>query len=1366
MKLRICAILFLIFTFHVEWTFSQVKRQFNHLTMENGLSQNSVMAITQDQQGMMWFGTRGGLNRYDGFRFKVYTHSGKSNGISDNSITSLVSDRGGSLVVGTENGLDFYDSAVDQFTSVNRKNSANTLSNDSIECLHLDRNKQLWIGTLNGLNLLLDRKLKKFKTFFFGKPGASNQINNILSIQDDLKGNLWIGTGAGLVKMNIKGERFSYQIIKHDSKNTSSISSNYVRSLAIDKNGKLWIGTDNGLNFFDEERKVFIRFQKREAGINSLINNDIRKLMFDNKQQLWICTQEGVSIYHTEEKIFENYKHNPDHKNSLSQNSTHSIYQNSGGTIFVGTYYKGVNAVYPYKTDFTTYINSKSPESISSNIVSALAEDKTGNLWIGTEGGGLNYFNKRTQKFDHYFAKPNDSNALNSNLIKTLCLTKEGQLVVGTHRGGLLVFNEAKQNFKRIINVKSQKGDVGMAEVIALAKSSDGQIWVGSKNGLSTFSKSGDYYPKKTTKSPIESKLSNRFIQVLFEDKSQNMWIGTMAGLFRYNLPSKKLTAFYKSTDSLSLASDRINCIIQSHDGKIVVGTYLGGLSFFDPKTEKFKTYSQKQGLPNQNILGIIEDKQHQLWLSTDNGISRMDVRKEKFTNYTKSDGLAGNDFNIRSFLMDREGRLYFGGYDGLSAFYANQIEMNRQPAKIIISGLKLFNEPVSVNDHNKILTSAIGNAEKIAFNYKQNNFTIEFVLLNYIKPEKNRYAYRLEGYSKNWTKTSLPFASFNNLPSGTYTFLVRGVNNDGIPGKNVAKLKILVHPPFWLAWWAYLIYICLIAGVLFILFRYLLVQERLKQSEEIQRMKLNFFTYIAHEIRTPLTLIIGPLERLLLQAKHLPEIQQQVIPVKHNADRLIRLITELLDFRKAESNHLKLHVTEEKIGDFIKEIFLSFSHIAEEKQIDYQFNLNNSDLKVYIDKLQFEKVIFNLLSNAFKYVKMNGRVSLTIIELEEKVLIQVIDDGKGIPLSSQPKLFSEYFRVDDQDPHVIGSGIGLVLSKMIVEAHGGKIDVESKPATEFENGLTNFTIQLRKGNLHFNSSELSEQTNSESDRIEPKGKVATSMQENHADKPSLMAEMLNEEHLEGNILIIEDNDEIAGLIAKIFERYHTFRASDGLAGWERAIEALPDLIICDVMMPKLDGLTLCRRLKSDERTSHIPIIILTARSSHIHHLNGLETGADSYVTKPFSPSILIQNAKNLLHNRMLLRQRFSKLAHLEPESLHLNSVDQAFIMKVTNYIENNLVDENFGVAELAAAIGMSKPVLYKKIRMLTDLSVNDFIKSIRLKKARALFLQQDFTIYEVAYQVGFNDPKYFSREFKKQFGESPKQIKNLNKKE
>ncbi|WGQ08780.1 two-component regulator propeller domain-containing protein [Pedobacter gandavensis] len=1359
---------------------AQQQLRFGNLTLEQGLSQNSVMTISQDRQQLLWFGTKHGLNRYDGYQFKVYKNNPKdTNSISSDEITATLSDSKGILWVGTVNGLNRYDAKKDNFQRIfYQPKNKKGLSSNSIEHIYEDPKGNIWVGTLRGANLLTNRNKNEFQTFLFKDDQNNRGINNIYSIIRQKDGAVWLATLNGLVRMNLTPGKFSYEAFHYKGGKPGTISSNYITSLQVDKQQNLWVGTDNGLNLFQPDSRSFLTYKHNENS-NSIVHNDIREIMLNRDGTLWIGTQEGLSILDPQQKTFSNYLHDPEKKGSLSHNSIHSIYQDRNNSIWIGTFYGGVNIIHPFATQFHASKNSRLRPSISSNIVSSIVEDTQHNLWIGTEGGGLNYFNRSNNTYTAYKINLNDKAGLTSNLIKTICKDKAGNLLIGTHHGGLNFFNTVSKTFQHIVNIKDSSNTASTAEIIAICAASDQNIWVGTYSGLNLLKTVNGHYETQTRKSPVESKLQNKRIQFLYEDRDKNLWIGTQAGLHAYHLSTKKLRSFFKDKGNADqLQSDYINCIVQISNGNLAIGTYFGGLSIYNPKSGKFKTYTEKEGLSNNNVLGIIEDEQRNLWISTDHGLSKFDPKTQTFRIYTKSDGIAGNDFNVRSYFKDSAGELFFGGYNGLTSFFPAEIEINSQTNPIIFTGLKLFNKPVTVDGPDQLLKEDISSSKSITFGHDQNHFTIGFALLNYIKPDKNRYSYKLESYDEEWNEVSNPFATYTNLPSGTYTFLVKGKNNDGTPGGSVASIDIHILPPIWASWWAYCIYALIISIILFLSVRYLIIRALLKRSEDIQQMKLSFFTNISHEIRTPLTLILGPLENLLKSTEGQYDLHKQVLPIKNNADRLMRLITELMDFRKADSGYLKLNISPENIVSFSKEIFYAFQHLAVSRNIRYTFNSTDDPILLYFDKVQMEKVLFNLLSNAFKFTDDEGSISLSIDDQGDAVEIKIRDNGKGIPYESQNKLFSNFFQVDEQGSNHIGSGIGLALSKSVVEAHHGKIGIESNVATAVKAGDTCFTVKLKKGKAHFKADQLQE--NQVHDYSISSFADAPAASATTAAQTSTIAE--NNRQMESNelspsgtekstlsaketVLIVEDNPEIRDLIANLMKpQYQVEESVNGLKGWEAAIELLPDLIICDIMMPVMDGLELCRRLKTDERTSHIPVILLTARSSHIHQVSGLETGADVYVTKPFSTALLELNVRNLLQSRAMMRQKYAQQVILQPQNIVIGATDQAFMEKVMAYIEANLADQEVGVPELAIEVGMSQPILYKKIRAITDLSVNDFIKTIRLKKAAQLLEHKVYTISEISYLVGFNDPKYFSREFKKQYGVTPRVfIQNLH---
>jgi ligand-binding sensor domain-containing protein/signal transduction histidine kinase/DNA-binding response OmpR family regulator len=1315
---------------------AQRRLSFSNLTVENGLSQNSVMAIAQDSTGLIWLGTRQGINRYDGYRFKIYKSEEKNNtDLPPGETTALLTDASGTLWAGTTKGLARYNNSSDFFEPIHG------LSSNSVETIYQDRQKRLWVGTLGGLNLLIDKKKGIFKSYYF-KKNIKDPLNYIYCIFQDPTGLFWIGTGNGLMTMRYdKGGITFYKVALPNNK-----EKNYVTSITADRQNNIWVGSGNGLFRISVDRKNITSFLHSDNNPNTIIHNDVREVMLDKNGFIRIGTQNGLTILNPSNGQCQSYQHDPEKPNSISQNSIHSIFIDRDGNTWIGTYFGGVNISYPISTNFRVYRNSEQLNSLSGNVVSTILEGFNG-LWIGTEGGGLNYFNQITHSFKSYKNNLADKNTISSNLVKIIEKesAKSERLFIGTHRGGLNLFDPATGNFRHINNVRDATGAIATAEIIALEMDNRGVLWVGTTWGLTMLEKKGNDYPNQTSPGPLQTLLKNKAIICLFNDRTNNLWIGTDNGLYKYDYLNKKCHIFSKDLRSkFKLPSNYINCITENSKGQLLIGTR-AGFSYFDNAKGVFKNYSETNGLINNNVLGIVEDNFHNLWLSTSNGLSAFNTVTNRFRNYTKSDGLAGNEFNARSFYKNGKGQLFFGGVNGFTAFYPQEIELNNIVSTLAFTDLKLFDQTLRPNEENQILEQQINLTHKLDFKHDQNQFTIEFSLLNYLKSEKNKYYYKLEGYDKDDVATVTPSASYSNLPAGNYRFILKAANNDGIFGKPIRYLQIHVSPAPWASWWAYLLYIVVISVILLVTIRYFFVRALLKRTEDLQQMKLKFFTQISHEIRTPLTLILAPLETLFKNTRNHPEINKQVLSIKNNADRLHVLVTELLDFRKTETGNLKLKFARQNLVPFIEQIFQAFEHLAESRNIDYTLNFEQNTIEIWFDKLQLEKVFFNLLSNAFKFTSDSGKINVTISSTNEQAIIKVRDNGLGIPEDSKDQIFSDFFQVDREGSTHIGSGIGLALSKSIVNAHGGQLMLESIPETETSLGNTCFTVLLS---------------------TEPP-KILGTVQQNsdtgnwhsvtQLPAPATLEPNRDQNHNE-TLLIVEDNWEIRQMLRVFLEnRYHIIESENGKEGWETAIAAIPDLIICDVMMPIMNGIELCQKLKTDERTSHIPVIILTAMDSHIQQVDGLATGADSYITKPFSIELLHLHVRNLLQSRKIMRKKYSGVIDVSPKETLMNTVDQQFLAKVVQRIEVRLADQTFGVPELAKDIGMTTPVLYKKIRAITDLTVNDFIKSVRLKKAEDLLKEGIHNVAEVAYLVGFNDPKYFSREFKKQYGRNAK---------
>ncbi len=1342
------AICFWSLFFSTSKTFAQTKPiLFNHLDVTSGLSSNSVLSINQDVTGYIWIGTKYGLDRFDGRSFKVFKKDPQNkNSISSNGfIRDLMVAHNNNMWVASS-GLDLYHSEDNSFESFIPQGE------DIFKLLH-DRNGNLWIGTLSQLKFIAANS-KKIIPIQIAK--GSVQVSELF---EDNQHHVWVGSTAGLFELYFANKKLV--IKKHFASQFKSGSiADQVTSMVQDKSLNYWIGTkSNGIFLFDKKTSQLSHFIKNSNDATSLVNNNVRKILIHNDGTLWIGTQDGLSILNPNTHRFSNYQHDSKNPHSLSQNSIHEIFQDKNGSVWIGTFFGGVNVVYSVNTPFTIYQNNTDQNSISSNVISAIVEDNKHNLWISTEAGGLNYFNRNTQQFSIYKNSITNKNSLSSNLVKDIAIDKDQNLWIGTSLGGLNFFDTKTSNFT-VYKMKSGSNTISSDNVNCLLLSKQNKLFIGTEIGLNIYDiaqKKFSSYATTANKVFLEKQVT-----ALFEDKKGTIWVGTPIGIHVFEDSKLQFKSF---KDSLNRPFKyNTNCFQQDSQGNIWVGTYHSGLALLNLKNNSYKIFDLSDGLPSDNILAITEDEETNLWISTDNGLVKYNRRLKIFRSFNILDGLPDNQFNTNSYLNDSQGSLFFGTYNGLVSFMPQTIEKNTMAPDVVLSNLKLFNIPVRINDETGLLKQDLNVANTLTFGYKQNIFTIEFSALNFIKSNKNKYAYTLEGFEENWNYVDNPTATYTNLPAGNYQFLVKSCNNDGIWNNTIKKINIVILPPFWETWWAYLLYFIIAFVIIYNIIIFFKARAKLKQElyfehleAELQQknyqMKLDFFTNVSHEIRTPLTLILGPIEKLEQLTTENTQANKYALSIKNNTERLYRLVNELLDFRKADSGNLRLHLFEEDIVSSLKEIFEYFQTLAESKNIKYTFSSNSSPILVYFDRDQMEKVFFNLLSNAFKFTPNEGSISLTISLTKRKVKITVTDNGKGIAIDNIDDIFNNFYQADQS----MGTGIGLALSKSLIELHKGKIKVTSIPATANKSGNTTFTVHLKLGKVHLNEIDIS-----------PKLELENSVYEDIYDFNSenlIDAPVAEDKNKQAHILIVEDNDEVRDFIKQSLENeYHVHESENGLEGWKKAIQILPDLIISDVMMPIMDGLELCKKLKTDVRTSHIPVIMLTAKSAPIHQIHGLQHGADAYITKPFSDQILQLNIRNLLSLKSALQKKYSEQLLTLPAivTTEESSQDEKFLFKLQQIIENNISNLNLDLAFITSEIGMSKSVLYKKFSALTNLSLNEFIKTQRLKHAVEFFQKGETSISSVALEVGFNDAKYFSREFKKIYGITPNDyIKN-----
>lgn len=1357
--MRLIVLLFLFNVFPPFYLFGQ-GIAFENLTVDDGLSQNSVLAIVQDNRGFMWYGTQHGLNKYDTRTFKIYQHNpADRSSISSDYITALLMDSHQRLWVGTRGGLNKYDPEKDSFERIKLENAGQGTSNEIISSIYEDKQANVWVWSSNGLRLLAN-KTSRFTAIAMPDSVAGLSGTNIRRLFEDHAGEYWIGSSAGLTKMVKSGGRFIYKKYKHNPEGANSLSDNYVTAITEDAQNNLWVGTlHGGINRFNRSSNSFARFLDN-SGIKGPVNNNIRVLIPDKTGKIWIGTQGGLSIVDPLTGYFTSYTHDPENKNSLAQNSIYSIFIDRAGTVWIGTYWAGINMVSSHNTAFQTYQAGRYHSIINNNVVGSVIEDHRHNLWIGTEGSGLNYFDRKADAVVTYKNKVNDASSIGSDLVKVIYIDKDKQVWVGTHGGGLNLFNPVTHNFKRFLYKENDPVTLG-SEILCILEDSKNNFWVGTQSGLLVFRRNKSEL--ETVNNTIIDKIGKKSIKAILEDEHQNLWIGTWNGLYLYNHDSGSIKVY---TTARGLGSNDINCIYLDSRNRVWVGLYYGGLAGYNSRTDNFISYSESNGLANSNVVSILEDSDNKLWMGTGDGLSRFNIGAKTFKNYSKNDGLGGNTFNINSRCKTYDGEMIFGGFNGLSSFFPSKIGDNNIAPPVVITSLKLFNKAVAINQPDKLLSEDISLTKKLTFSHSQNVFTIDFAALNYIKSEKNKYAYKLKGFDRDWLHTTIPSASYTNLSPGNYTFFAKGSNNDGVWGQP-AELDIRILPSFWQTTWAYSLYLLFVSGLIFLIARYFILRSLLRRDHELTQLKLNFFTNISHEIRTHLSLIAGPVEKLLLSSKADDENTKQLQIVKKKSDSLLQLVNELMDFRKAETGNLKLHPVEDNVVTALREIFDSFCDLAASRNIEISFSTVADEIRLYYDREQLEKVFNNLIYNAFKFTGSGGFIHLSITENKNEVVVIITDSGKGIAPENLKNLFENYFQENDHGQQNTGYGIGLALAKSITELHGGTIEADSKLSPD--GNKTFFTVTLPKGSNYFSKPDL----NRYHTGYFSAAKKTFDIAEEFGQPIATVHKSKNKKHV---ILLIEDNADVRRFISETLEdSYDVIESVNGASGWECAVEHIPDLIISDVMMPEMDGFTLCSKLKEDERTSHIPIILLTAKSSTPSHINGLKMGANVYLTKPFSIQVLLLQVENLLVAREKIRDHYNRqlktndIDTVFAPALHLhetdelqsliNSVDNEFLSKVIKIIEDQFSNEDFGVPFLAKAVAMSQPVLYKKINAVTGMSVNDFIKSVKMNRATTLLQSKRYTINEIAYMLGFSDRKYFSKEFKRLYGKTPSEF-------
>ncbi|WP_293913246.1 MULTISPECIES: hybrid sensor histidine kinase/response regulator transcription factor [unclassified Sphingobacterium] len=1270
--------------------------QFNHLHQKKGLYRTPILTIVQDRNGFMWIGGGSQLYKYDAVKFESYVGGNYLKG--NPYITALAVDSNNNIIIGTGTGLFIYNQEVGKFYP-----QTQNLTSTNITTIRVLHNSDILIGTDKGLNLIsIHQKDTLCRQFLKGQ-----HIKAIT--QDHRTKNVLISSIDAVYEFDT---RWKSHMLAAVVQKVYKEHKDYITSMLID-NGHIWFGTfDSGVILYNKKDQSFKEWNEKNSILTS---NRIRKLIYDDDGQLLIGTLKGLTALHVQSQQLKTYKHQIDNPSSLSQNSIYDIYRDRQQIMWVGTYYGGINLIYPSKNPFYIYKPMGMTHSISSNIISSLAEDEDG-YWVGTEEEGLNFISKSDGSIKTI------NKELSSNLVKDVFLHND-RIYIGTYNGGFNILNK-KTGHVDIFLLDEKRRVNFINNVYAICKDSRDNLWIGTNAGFYLYDESN----RKISKTYPE--IEKLFVTNILETAHQDLLVSSTSGLYikRASQDHFSLVEGTKDISIKSLSVEENIAWCASNTGKIIrYDIAKKSISFVPVKNVS-------------TFLSVIKAGNN-LWITTQKGLISYNLKTKEEHLLTITDGLPSDEFNENSYLISKDRELFFGTLNGLVRFDPSKIIYNSKKQKVFFTNLRLFNNPVYIGDKTQLLNKEISQIRHLDFRYDQNVFALDFALLNFDRSEKNHFAYKIKELDPDWIYTDIPTATYMNLSPGSYTLLIKGANNDGI-WSDVSFLSVTIHPPFWKTWWAYLLYFLILVAIIYFLNRFLIERALLIKSEKDQYAKINFFSYISHEIRTPLTLIIHPLKQLLKSSAVSQDVQHKLLGIEKNTNRLLSLINELLDFRKIEENTLQLNVYNYGLQTFLVEISNVFTELAQEKDLLFTTQMDNMETDVYFDRIQFEKVIYNLISNAIKYSNIGGEVAIALTQDQKEVEINISNTGLPIPEDSLDKIFEQYFRTTDSQINYDGTGIGLALSRHIVQLHGGHIQVHQQQEVNSYQAKIIFTIKLQKGTEHF---EKQNNVN-----ILHKDKIfAVVPFESHNRNPV-------EEHSNLSILIIEDNPELSNLLVDMLSGlYRVYVSYNGLDGAAKAEEEIPDLILSDIMMPGLSGLDLCSKLKSEPKTSHIPIILLTALGSIDKQIKGLEQGADAYITKPFDRDYVLLTIRNLLTLAEKNRKSFSLDKFIEKRSKNKQQEDE-LLSKAIKIIIDNLPNENLSVEFLCRELGMSQPVLHKKLKAITNLSLINFIKSVRMNQAAKMLKTGLYSITEVAYEVGFSDRKYFSKEFKKHFGSNP----------
>lgn len=1344
MMVKLKNILIILYFFVLgNFTFCNAQSQFvfDKINQTNGLSNGRVNSIIKEPNSFVWIGTSNGLNRYDGHNIKVYNK--QNSNLNANDISDVFIDSKLQLWVGTlGGGLNLYNVTEDSFiTYKNDINNSNSIISNEVNVIFEDSKNNLWIGTKNGLSVFKEHE-NKFESYVLQtNNGKSENYNDVRSICEDRNGNLWIGTyGGGLNKFILEKQRFE------TVKSSGHISSDFIHSIEILNSNELLVGTNGeGLLVFNLNT---LEFTEKELLAEERVNI-VRCIKKSKDSTIWIGT-DGHGLFKIEDDTEPfSYVHNPQLETSISSNSMYDLIEDENENMWIGTAWNGVNVLNP-NNNFN-YLSSTLKDEGPSPVLSIYKNKDQ--CFLGLDGKGLSIFQEKQGVIKRY--GKNNKKSLGGDYIQFIKESKDKTLWMGTFVNGIINFNPKTETFTNYKYETNNTKSISYNDVRYIVEDDAKNLWIatwgGGLNYLNTKTKEFSNYQKQTQDS---LSLSSNNILSIQKEGDESLWLATFGGgVNLFNTKTKHSKHYkYSEENPNSISSDYINSILKDSKGNLWIGTSGEGINLYDRGTGNINRFHGKETIKYQTIMAIIEDDDGLIWFSTNEGIFNYNYNTNNFKSFSKLTG----EYHINAVFKDESGFLYFGGNKGCVKFNPKTISSKNINPKVNLTNFKVFNEEAQIGD-NEILKKNITLAESLTLEHNLDVITFEFTAMEFPFSTNCEYAIKLENFDKNWRYIGNDrTVTYTNLSPGDYIFKVKSKTLGSDWGENAASINVKILKPFWLEWWAYVIYGLLIILAFYVFRKYIIAWEKMKSNLELERLthekdielynlKQQFFTNISHEIRTPVTLILGAVNRLL-QGDNL-KLDTKLSPIhtlKKNSKHLLNLVNELLDFRKLEQSRIRLKVTHENWVTFCEEIYLSFMETARQKNIKFSFKTSHPETMLWFDKGQMDKVLYNLLSNAFKFSPKGSSINLTLLETDKTARLILKDEGIGISKHQLPKIFKRFYQTETTDHFKKkGFGLGLSISKEIMALHEGDIRVESE-----KNIGTTFTVELKKGKTHFDEKDLGG-NESDAERIE--NYLIENQEINKEQQPEI------EKNKEQTLLVVEDNKDIRAYIVELLSNaYNILEADDGKEGLEIARKELPDLIISDVMMPNMNGIELTEELKTDIITSHIPVILLTARASLMHQMEGFNMGADEYITKPFNEVLLRTRIKNLIRNRALLHERFRSEEIMPISELAKNKADQEFLQKLGQLTEKHIDSESLKASFVAQELGMSHSVVYKKLKTLTNMSLIEYVRDYKLKTAKLLLIEKGCTVAEACYHVGYSDRKYFSKLFKQRFGKNP----------